>query len=122
MARKLTVYQYPTCGTCRAAVKQLQTQGHELNLRHIKEQPPTVEELRDLIPASGLPINKWFNTSGDAYRSLGLKDQMARLTDEEKMALLASNGMLIKRPVVAAGRKVTVGYREDELERTYGGR
>ncbi|MBB6669701.1 arsenate reductase family protein [Cohnella nanjingensis] len=122
MARTLTVFQYPTCDTCRAAVKQLQAQGHELDLRHIKDHPPTVEELRRLIPASGLPINKWFNTSGDAYRSLGLKDQMTKLSDEEKMALLASNGMLIKRPVVSDGHAATVGFREEELERVYADR
>ncbi|CAI6046247.1 arsenate reductase family protein [Cohnella sp. JJ-181] len=119
MPKRLTVYQYSSCDTCRKAVKTLQAQGHELELIHIKETPPSVETLRKLVADSGLPIGKWFNTAGDVYRSLGLKDRMAGLTEDEKLELLAGNGMLIKRPVVTDGVQVTVGYREEELKRAY---
>lgn len=119
MSKKLTVYHYPSCDTCRKAVKSLQAQGHELELINIKTSPPSVQELNKLIAASGLPIQKWFNTAGDVYRSLGLKDRMAQLTDEQKTELLAGNGMLIKRPIVTDGNTATVGYREEEYKRVY---
>jgi len=119
MPKHLQVYQYPTCDTCRKAVKTLKAEGHELELIHIKESPPSVETLRKLIADSGLPINKWFNTAGEVYKSLGLKDRMAQLSDDQKMELLSQNGMLIKRPVVTDGVKATVGYREEEIKRAY---
>ncbi|GIO13912.1 hypothetical protein J19TS2_34670 [Cohnella xylanilytica] len=116
MSKKLTVYQYPPCGTCRQAVKWLKEQGYELELRHIAEAPPTPEELGELIPQSGLPIQKWFNVSGDAYRAMGLKDKLPAMGDDEKIRLLSSNGMLIKRPVISDGRRATVGFRDDAME------
>lgn len=119
MSKKLTVYQYPSCDTCRKAIKTLKEEGHELELIHIKDHPPSVDTLRKLIADSGLPIGKWFNTAGDVYRSLGLKDKMAQLTDEQKIELLSQHGMLIKRPIVTDGVKATVGYREEELRHAY---
>lgn len=116
MSKKLIVYHYPPCGTCREAIKWLKEQGHELELRHIVETPPTPEELSEFIALSGLPIAKWFNVSGDAYRSQGLKDKVPGMTDEEKIRLLASNGMLIKRPVVTDGKQATIGFRDDAKE------
>ncbi|AWB43957.1 hypothetical protein DCC85_06795 [Paenibacillus sp. CAA11] len=113
---KLVVYQYPKCSTCRNAVKWLQAAGHELELRHIVETPPTPEELNDLVTKSGLELKKFFNTSGEAYKSLGLKDKLADYTREEQLKLLASNGMLIKRPIVTDGEKVTVGFKEDNYQ------
>ncbi|MEK3713759.1 MULTISPECIES: arsenate reductase family protein [unclassified Paenibacillus] len=110
----LKVYQYPKCSTCRSAVKWLKEAGHELELQHIAEQPPTVEELRELVKHSGLPLKKFFNTSGEVYRELGLKDKLADLSEDEQLALLSAHGMLIKRPVVTDGKKVTVGYKEDQ--------
>ncbi|WP_042202903.1 arsenate reductase family protein [Paenibacillus camerounensis] len=110
----LKVYQYPKCSTCRSAVKWLKEQGHELELRHIAEQPPTVEELRVLVADSGLPLKKFFNTSGEVYKELGLKDKLAGLSEDEQLELLAGHGMLIKRPVVTDGKKVTVGYKEEQ--------
>ncbi|AIQ40239.1 arsenate reductase family protein [Paenibacillus sp. FSL R7-0297] len=111
---QLKVYQYPKCSTCRAAVKWLKEQGHELDLQHIAEQPPTVEELRVLLKNSGLPLKKFFNTSGEVYKELNLKDKLAGLSEDKQLELLASHGMLIKRPVVTDGRKVTVGYKDEQ--------
>ncbi|WP_027091629.1 arsenate reductase family protein [Cohnella thermotolerans] len=113
MSKSLTVYQYPSCSTCRGAVKWLKEQGYELDLRNIAEAPPSPEQLSELIRLSGLPIAKWFNVSGEVYKRLGLKDKLAGMSDEEKVRLLASNGMLIKRPVITDGKRATVGFRED---------
>ncbi|MDF9844242.1 MULTISPECIES: arsenate reductase family protein [unclassified Paenibacillus] len=110
----LKVYQYPKCSTCRSAVKWLKEQGHELELQHIAEQPPTVEELRVLVANSGLPLKKFFNTSGEVYKELGLKDKLAGLSEDDQLELLAAHGMLIKRPVVTDGKKVTVGFKAEQ--------
>ncbi|GGA38283.1 arsenate reductase family protein [Paenibacillus physcomitrellae] len=112
---KLTVYQYPKCSTCRNAVKWLQTHGHELELHHIVEAAPTAEELGRLVELSGFELKKFFNTSGEVYRGLGLKDKLPSLSREEQLKLLASNGMLIKRPIVTDGQRVTLGFKEDEF-------
>lgn len=117
---RLKVYQYPKCSTCRNAVKWLKEQGHELELQHIAEQPPTVEELRVLVVNSGLPLKKFFNTSGEVYKELGLKDKLSGLSEDEQLELLASRGMLIKRPIVTDGRKVTVGYKEEQYGEAWG--
>lgn len=116
---KLKVYQYPKCSTCRNAVKWLKGQGHELDLQNIAEQPPTVDELRELLKNSGLELKKFFNTSGEVYKSLGLKDKMAQLTEQEKLELLASHGMLVKRPIVTDGVKATVGFKEEQYADTW---
>lgn len=110
----LKVYQYPKCSTCRSAVKWLRGQGHELELQHIAEQPPTVEELREMVAHSGLELKKFFNTSGEVYKAQGLKDKLAQLSEQEQLELLAANGMLIKRPIVSDGSKVTVGFKEEQ--------
>lgn len=115
----LVVYQYPKCGTCRNAVKQLNEQGNNLNLRNIKEAPPTTTELAQIIDNSGLELKKFFNTSGEVYKELGLKDKLAGMSREEQIALLSSNGMLIKRPIVTDGKKVTVGYKADVYEQEW---
>jgi len=113
MSNKLRVYQYANCDTCRRAVKWLKEQGRELELLPIMETPPSEAELARLIAQSGLPVDKWFNVAGEAYRELGLKDRLRTMTDEEKIRLLASNGRLIKRPVVTDGKRATVGFRDD---------
>ncbi|MWV44159.1 Spx/MgsR family RNA polymerase-binding regulatory protein [Paenibacillus sp. HJL G12] len=117
---KLEVYQYPKCGTCRSAVKWLQAHGHEVELHHIAEEPPTPEVLSELVKLSGLPLKKFFNTSGEVYKQLGLKDKLAGMDEKEQIELLSSNGMLIKRPIVTDGSKVTVGYKEDQYESVWG--
>ncbi len=120
--KRLKVYHLPVCSTCKLANKQLRQMGYTLDDQDIREQPPTVAELTKLIALSGLPIGKWFNTSGDAYREMGLKDKMKQLSEAEKIELLASNGMLIKRPVVSDGSRVTVGHREPDFGAAWGGR
>ncbi|MNB85084.1 Regulatory protein MgsR [compost metagenome] len=117
---QLIVYHYPNCGTCRKAVKWLRENGHELELRHIAEQPPGADELRKLVELSGLELKKFFNTSGDVYKRENLKDKLPTLSEQEQLELLASNGMLIKRPVVISGDKVTVGFKEDLYEENWG--
>jgi arsenate reductase len=93
----------------------LKQQGYELEQQDIKTTPPTAEELKQLIANSGLPIGKWFNVSGEAYREMGLKDKLPGMSEEEKINLLASNGMLIKRPIVTNGTKVSIGFREQDF-------
>ncbi|XID93255.1 ArsC/Spx/MgsR family protein [Paenibacillaceae bacterium WGS1546] len=115
MTKKLKVYHLPTCSTCKGAIKALKQYGYELELHDIRETPPSAGELGELIARSGLPIGKWFNVSGDAYRGAGLKDVVPGLTDDEKIRLLASNGMLIKRPIVTDGGKATIGFREPDF-------
>ncbi|MCJ8013346.1 arsenate reductase family protein [Paenibacillus sp. KQZ6P-2] len=117
---KLQVYQYPKCGTCRSAVKWLQAHGHELELHHIMEEPPKPEVLANLVKLSGLPLKKFFNTSGEVYKELGLKDKLSSIDEEEQIKLLSSNGKLIKRPLVTDGSKVTVGFKEDLYESAWG--
>lgn len=118
---KLTIYQYPKCGTCRQAVKSLQAKGNELDLKHIVEETPTPDELKVLVKNSGLELKKFFNTSGEVYKALGLKDKLGSMSEQEQLELLASHGMLIKRPIVTDGKKVTVGYKEEQYEQVWNG-
>ncbi|QMV43472.1 arsenate reductase family protein [Cohnella cholangitidis] len=115
MAERLKIYHLPTCSTCKSAIKALKQQGYELEQQDIKTTPPTAEELKQLIAKSGLPIGKWFNVSGEVYREMGLKDILPGMSEEEKIDLLASNGMLIKRPIVTNGTKVSIGFREQDF-------
>jgi len=115
----LIMYEYPKCGTCRKAKKYLNEHNVAYEDRHIVEQPPSKEELKDLIDKSGLPIQKFFNTSGQKYRELGLSKKLKEMGDEEKLNLLASDGMLIKRPIVTDGKKVTVGFKEEEFAKNW---
>lgn len=115
----IIMYEYPKCGTCRNAKKYLQQHQVEFEDRHIVEIPPSVEELRQMVQLSGLPIQKFFNTSGQKYRELGLSQKLKDMSDEEKLSLLASDGMLIKRPLVTDGKQVTVGFKESEYEKAW---
>lgn len=108
------IYQYPSCSTCRKAIKYLNENNLEYNSCHLVEETPKFEELKELYEKSGLPIKKFFNTSGLKYKEMGLKDKVSQLTDEEALKLLSSDGMLIKRPILTNGVKVLVGYKEDE--------
>ena len=112
----ITYYGYPNCGTCRKAKAYLDAQGVTYHDVHIVETPPSKEELKAMVEASGLPLKKFFNTSGTKYRELGLKDKIPSMSEEEQYELLASEGMLIKRPLVTDGTKVTVGFKEPEFE------
>lgn len=116
---RLVVYHYPPCGTCRQAIKWLEQQGHELDLRNIKETPPALAELAEMLGKSGMELKKFWNTSGDAYREQSLKDKLPEMDREAQLALLSSNGMLIKRPIVYDGKKVTVGFKEEMYEQAW---
>lgn len=109
--------QYPTCSTCQKAKKWLDDRGMVYTDRHIKEQNPTYEELKDWYTRSGLPLKRFFNTSGLLYKSLNLKDRLPGMTEEEQLRLLASDGMLVKRPVVIQGDVILTGFRESEWEK-----
>ena len=105
---------YPKCSTCQKAKKWLEAQGVAFAARHIVEENPTVEELSKWIAASGQPVKKFFNTSGMKYKELGLKDKLPSMTDEEQIALLATDGMLVKRPLVIGEEVVLAGFKEDK--------
>lgn len=107
---------YPKCTTCQKAKKFLDERGVSYGARHIKEENPTADELRDWWQASGLPLKKFFNTSGLQYRALGLKDKLPGMSEEEQLELLASDGMLVKRPVLVGDGFVLTGFRQGEWE------
>lgn len=113
---KLIFIQYPACDTCRKAWKWLETHRIEFTDRLIVENRPTVEELKTWIPQSGLPLKKFFNTSGILYKELQLKDKLPGMTEDEQLSLLASNGKLVKRPLLILGNRVLVGFNEKEWE------
>ncbi len=115
----LTYYGYPKCGTCRKAKAWLETTGLDFQEINIAEAPPSEEELGKIIAASGLELKKFFNVSGTKYRELNLKDKLAQMSDQEKISLLSSDGMLIKRPLVFGDGKVTVGFKEEEFENVW---
>ena len=106
--------EYPKCSTCRKAKKYLEENGVEFIDRHIVETNPTTEELKEWIAKSGLPVKKFFNTSGKLYKEMGLKDKLASMSDEEQIELLASNGMIVKRPLIIEEGRVLVGFKEAE--------
>lgn len=108
--------QYPKCTTCQKAKKWLDEKGLEYEDRHIKEMNPTYEELKAWTAMSGLPLKRFFNASGLVYKSLGLKDKLPTMSEEEQLKLLAEDGMLVKRPLVVGGDFVLVGFREKEWE------
>ena len=108
--------QYPPCSTCQKAKKWLDEKGIVYEPRHIKEEKPTAEELRQWHRISGLPLKKFFNTSGLLYKAMNLKDRLPAMTEEEQIELLASDGMLVKRPLLIAEGRVLVGFREKEWE------
>ena len=106
--------EYPPCSTCKKAKNWLLEHGIEFSARHIKEQNPTAEEISLWQEKSGLELKKFFNTSGMIYRDLGLKDKLPGLSREEQLALLASDGMLVKRPILIAEDTVLVGFKEKD--------
>ena len=109
---------YPKCTTCQKARKWLEEQGVDVTIRDIKLENPSAEELRTWWTVSGLPLKKFFNTSGLQYKALGLKDKLPTMTEEEQLALLSSDGMLVKRSILVGEGFVRVGFREKEWEDT----
>ena len=103
---------YPKCSTCQKARKWLEGQGKDFTVRDIKADIPTESELRQWHEKSGLPLKKFFNTSGNLYKELHLKDRLPGMSEDEQFALLASDGMLVKRPIAVDGDTVLVGFKE----------
>lgn len=113
---KILFVEYPKCSTCQKAKKWLEENGVLFEDRHIKEQNPTEKELTEWIAKSGLPVKKFFNTSGMLYKELGLKDKLPKMTVQEQIQLLSTDGMLVKRPLVIADDTVLVGFRPETWE------
>ena len=107
---------YDKCGTCKKAEKYLLDKGITLEKRDIKNDKPSLEELTAWYKASGLPLKRFYNTSGKLYKELNLKDKIPTMSEEEQLALLASDGMLVKRPIVVDGANVLIGFKQAEYE------
>lgn len=107
---------YPKCTTCQKAKKWLDTHQIIYTERHIAEDNPSYDELKDWHAKSGLPLKRFFNTSGMLYKEMQLKEKLAAMSEEEQLRLLATNGMLVKRPLIVDGDKVLVGFKEAEWE------
>ena len=103
---------YPKCSTCRKARNWMDENNAQYTERHIVEDNPTFEELKEWHDKSGLPVKRFFNTSGMLYRDMQLKDKLPQMSEEEQLELLASNGMLVKRPIAVDGDTVLVGFKE----------
>ena len=106
--------EYPKCSTCQKAKKWLEANKVQFDDRHIVENNPTEKELTEWIKISGKEIKKWFNTSGLKYKSLNLKEKLTNMTDEEKIKTLASDGMLVKRPILISDKGILIGFKEAE--------
>lgn len=106
--------EYPKCSTCQKAKKWLDAQGIAYEDRHIVEENPTYEELKEWYERSGMPLKKFFNTSGMLYKEQKLKDRLPEMSEEEQLKLLATNGMLVKRPMIVEGDTILTGFREAE--------
>lgn len=109
--------QYPPCSTCQKAKKWLDAKGISYTDRHIKDCNPSYEELKAWYEISGLPLKKFFNTSGLVYKSMNLKEKLPTMTEEEQLRLLATDGMLVKRPLVVKDNIVLTGFKETDWEK-----
>ena len=107
---------YPKCSTCRKAKKWLDEHGIEYESRHIVEDNPTAEEIEKWYKASDLPLKRFFNTSGMKYRELKLKDKLSNMSEAEQFEILASDGMLVKRPIIVSDDCILVGFKVDEWQ------
>lgn len=107
--------EYPKCSTCQKAKKWLDENGFEYESRHIKEENPTYDELKQWYKQSGLPLKKFFNTSGMLYKSMQLKDKLPTMSEDEQLQLLATDGMLVKRPLIISDTAILTGFSEKEL-------
>ena len=112
---------YPRCTTCQKAVKWLEEQGADFTYRNIKEENPSADELRQWHSMSSLPLKKFFNTSGLQYKALELKDKLPTMSEDEQFALLASDGMLVKRPLLVGDDFVLAGFKEADWAEKLGG-
>ena len=114
---KYLFVEYPKCSTCQKAKKWLEDNGIDFVDRHIVEQNPTADELKGWLQKSGLPLRRFFNTSGMLYREMQLKDKLPEMTEDEQLALLATNGMLVKRPLLIGDGVVLTGFRINEWQK-----
>ena len=108
---------YPKCSTCQKARKWLEANHLEFTERHIVEENPSYEELKEWYAESGLPLKKFFKTSGMLYKEMQLKDKLPTMSEEEQLKLLATNGMLVKRPLIVNGNIILTGFKEAEWEK-----
>ena len=108
---------YPKCSTCQKARKWLEVNHLEFTERHIVEENPSYEELKEWYAESGLPLKKFFNTSSMLYKEMQLKDKLPAMSEEEQLKLLATNGMLVKRPLIVNGNIILTGFKEAEWEK-----
>ena len=115
-AIRMLFLEYPKCSTCQKAQKWLDEHQISYEDRHIVENNPTFEELKDWYERSGLPLKKFFNTSGMLYKEMKLKDKLPEMSEEEQLKLLATNGMLVKRPLIVDGDRVLTGFKMAEWE------
>ena len=115
----LKFYWYPKCSTCQKAKKWLIANHVEFKEIHIVEHPPSKTELKEMAAADGVELKKFFNTSGQVYRELQLKDKLGDMPEDEQLELLASNGMLIKRPLAWDGKNITLGFKEEAFKNTW---
>lgn len=106
--------EYPKCSTCQKAKKWLDEHNKKYTVRHIVENRPSYEELKEWYGKSGLPLKRFFNTSGLLYKEMKIKDKLPTMSEEEQLKLLASNGMLVKRPLIIDGETVLTGFKEAE--------
>ena len=109
--------EYPPCSTCQKAKKWLDEKGVAYEERHIKLENPSYEELKEWYSRSGLPLKRFFNTSGLVYKAMELKDKLPTMTEEEQLQLLATDGMLVKRPILITQKGITTGFKEAEWEK-----
>ena len=117
----VTVYHYPACGSCRKALAWLRKRGIDVSLEHLVDSPPSREILEGLWRRSGLPLRRFFNTSGVSYRQGGFKDRLPKMSESEALEALAADGKLIKRPVIDTGAAVLVGFNEALYASEFGG-
>lgn len=116
---KVLFVQYPKCSTCKKAMNWLKEHKVEFEDRHIVENNPTAEELKEWHEKSGLPLKRFFNTSGQIYRQNNMKDRLPNMSEEEQYELLATNGMLVKRPIIVGEDYVLIGFKEKEYEEKF---
>lgn len=116
----MTIFCYPNCSTCKRATAYLERKGISYTYRNIKENRPSKEELEKIVIQSGKESRKFFNTSGQLYRSLELKDKIPELNDDQILDLLGSDGMLVKRPLLVSEKGVLVGFHEAEWDAFFG--
>ena len=110
----LIFIEYPKCTTCKRAKAWLDEAGIEYTDRNIKDENPTIDELREWYTKSGLPLKRFFNTSGMLYKQMSLKDKLPQMSEEEQLELLSTDGMLVKRPIIINDDTILVGFRQEE--------